>query len=259
MRIGSVAYADEQIAKQAERAANKTSGASKQPLILYFYDGLQVHFRPLYDLNGCIVAMKHAKWTGDVSTKIDAICAKEIDQPCELCERAKTDRDLLPKESWFLPVYVHQVVRTKDAKTGKSLDAPEVVTYEDNGETKPVRGIRLIEFQLFGAIYDSYKYFRDFMRYPDENGKMTDRDFKITQDGKGKGQKSFLTDKKDPKSRPDIAKITPTLERVFERLIEARPPVTTAESIAEQHWNETGQNMVIPMNAQESVDDIPEF
>lgn len=254
MRTGSIAHADEVISKQAERAANKTASTGKAPVILYFYDGMEILFRPMGDLSNCILANKHFKWA-DNGPKIEAICAKEIGKPCDLCARAEAgERELIPRESWFIPVYMHRALRTKDQKTTLPLPTPVVVTYEENGVVKNACGVRVLELQEIGAIGAVFKYFRNFMKNAEENGKMVDRDFSIIQDGKGKGSKSFITDKKDPKPRPDITMRTPPLERVFERVLEALPPVLTASAHAEEVYNETGVNEVIPDEGEGDVD-----
>lgn len=255
MRTGSIAHADEVINKQAERAANKAAGANgKAPVILYFYDGMEILFRPLGDLSNCILANKHFKWA-DNGPKIEAICAKEIGKPCDLCARAEAgERELTPRESWFIPVYMYQATRTKDSTKNQSLPTPVVVTYEENGVTKRAQGVRVLELQEIGAIGAVFKYFRNFMKNPTENGSMVDRDFIVIQDGKGKGSKSFITDKKDPRPRPDILMRTPPLERVFERVLEALPPVIASSGAATQHESAIEENVDLPPLEDDEVD-----
>ncbi|BCL83158.1 hypothetical protein ccbrp13_56230 [Ktedonobacteria bacterium brp13] len=228
MRTGSVAYADQKIAEQAERAAQQAERAAKkaaggdQPLILYFYDGLEILIRPMGDLNSAILAMKHHKYI-EGGASIDAICAAEIGKPCALCQRAKEDKALAARESWFIPVYMYQATKTKD-KDSYALPSPEIVTYTENDVRKQAKGVRVLEMKDFGAEAIILKTFRKFMADP-ANGRMMDRDFLIIQDGKGKGNKAYIVDKKDPKPRPDIAKITPPQQRVWERILEKLPPI----------------------------------
>jgi hypothetical protein len=73
---------------------------------------------------------------------------------------------------------------------------------------------------------------------------------------------------------PRMKQIIPPIEKIRQRILEALPPLISAEKQAENHWNETGQNLVVPAtdpaiqafsqgvrNAQEGsvFDDIPEF
>lgn len=257
MRTGSIAYADQKIQEQAERAAQqaaKKAAGGDQPLVLYFYDGLKILVRPLGDLNTAILALKHKKWSE--SGTIEAICAQEINQPCALCEQAKEDQDLKAKEVWYLPVYMFQAMRTKD-KFSKALATPELITYKEDEETKQAQGVRVLELPLYGAEYAMFKYFREYMSDP-ENGPMTGRNFLLVQDGKGKGNKGYIVDKKDPKPRPDVLAKAPTLELVWKRLLEKLPPqvVGSAQAHAEQVWNETGKTIVTPMGEGSDDDHI---
>lgn len=237
MRTGSIEYADQQIQEQArlaaERAAKKAAGGNAEPpLILYFYDGLEILIRPMTDLSSAILSTKHFKWSADRSQTVEAICAKEINKSCELCKRAEEDHELTPKESWFIPVYMYQATRTKDSKTSMPLEEPLIVTYKENDVVKRAQGVRVLELKTYGAEAAIFKYFRKFMS-DSSNGKMMDRDFTISQEGKGKDNKGFVIDKKDAKARPDVLKKIPPMERVWERLLAKLPPVLTASATEE--------------------------
>jgi hypothetical protein len=259
MRTGSIAYADQKLQEQAERAAAqaaKKAAGGEQPLILYFYDGLEILLRPLADLNSSIVAFKHFKYI-EGGNSIEAICAKEIDKPCSLCERAKEDKSLIARESWFIPVYMYQATKTKD-KNSIPLARPEIVAYKENDVTKQAKGVRVLEMKDFGAESVILKNFRRFMGDP-ANGRMMDRDFLISQDGKGQGNKTYIVERKDPNPRPDVLRIAPTQERVWDRLLEKLSPVIAGGSSSST--DPAVSTLVQGANVQpeEVIGDVPEF
>lgn len=235
---------DEQLQKAA---APKTSG---KPIFLFLKPDEKFLIRPLFDLKDSVVLMKHNLWSEDPAKRVNAICAQEEGKPCLYCQQASENKKLTPKMHFYLPVFVYQGV---NQKTGNTISYEE--TQEDGSkQTKAIKGVRLLELAAFGTVGDILKWFREFVK-DDENCKITECDFSLSQSGEGT-TKSFIVQSKNPKPMSEqLAKVAATvnLENVKARVLEARAPF-----IAEVNVKSTlqGGNVAKQAPAQEeSLDD----
>lgn len=207
------------IDSELHRAAQPRTTGNKKPIFLFLKEGHKATLRPLYDLSGCIVLSKHSKFDSDPERRVNAICANETGAECAHCATAKADKKLQANVFFYLPVYVYQVV---DQNTGQKITYKE---RDDNGneQEKPVQGIRVLELSSFGTIGAVLKAFREWMR-DEDNCKMTDCDFTLSQVGQGQN-KSFVLMPKAPKAMDDrLVRAIPSQEQVRARIIEALPP-----------------------------------
>jgi hypothetical protein len=259
-KMNALDMIDQELAKAQEaakaRAAAKAQ-AGKPPLFLFFKPGHSARIRPLYNLSEALTLAKHDVYNDNPDLKVAAICAKEIGQPCQHCQTAAGgNKKMTAGMRFYLPVYVYKVV-DQDGNT---------ITYNETDENgnktpKPVQGIRVLELTSFGSIGAILKWFRTYVKDPDNNATITACDFTITQVGSGQ-TKTFTVMPKAPKPiDPRLKAIIPPLDKVRARILETLPPkkATSAEQDAEDHWNETGQNMVIPPDDESDFGDVPEF
>jgi hypothetical protein len=208
----------------SEAAKPRTS--NKKPVFLFLKEGHKAVIRPLFDLHNAVVLKKHNKWSDDPNERVNAICASEEGKPCVYCQHAEHDKKLTANLCFYLPVHVYGVLDQYSGQkvTFKSKD-------ESGSETEqPVQGIRLLELAAFGTIGKVLKSFREFMR-DEDNCKITECDFSLTQVGSGQ-KKDFVLMPKAPKAMPEqLRNILTTIsaDNIRQRVLEALPPVSSED------------------------------
>lgn len=244
-----------------DRATEKASAprSSKKPVFLFLSEGQKALIRPLVNLPQSMVFSKHSKWSDSRDARVNAICAAEVGKPCEHCANAQAleDKKLKASTVIFLPVYVYGVI---DVKTGQKVTYTEKDEEGKESESKNVTGFRVLELTLFGKAFSILQAFRSHVR---DEGSITGCDFTIEQVGREK-TKNFIVTPKAPKSvDPRIPAKSPKLEEFRTAILGAIPPLASVEAEAEDAFNATGTNMVIPVRGavtdEVAGDDIPEF
>ncbi|GCE17568.1 hypothetical protein [Dictyobacter kobayashii] len=209
----------------AELSKASAPRVSKRPVFLFFKENHKALIRPLATLQQCLVFQKHNRFDQEPERRVNAICAAEVGAACVHCAAMAQEKKLAPSMYFYLPIYVYGVV---DQKTG------EKVCYKEKNEVgeeveKPLQGVRVLELTSFGTIGAVLKFFREFMK-DGENAAITEHDFSITQLGTGQGKTFVVMPKIARPLDSKIQQMTPTAERLRERLLEALPPAV-AEGI----------------------------
>lgn len=206
----------------AELSRASQPRASRRPVFLFFREGHKALVRPLVNLDQVLVLSKHSKWSSDPNQKVDAVCASEIGESCWYCNAAKEEKKLRANVYFFLPVWVYAV---KDVHTGQS------VTYKDeDGQEKPIEGMRVLELSSFGTISSVLKFFRSFYQDEDSGHTITGNDFTLEQSGEGTKKSYIVMAKAQKPMRADIAQAIPTFDELRTLVLAARPPLTADDS-----------------------------
>jgi len=236
----------------AELKRSTTPRTTRKQVFLYLSVDQKALIRPIYNLNSVVSMMKHFKWNDNADYKVDAICAREIGEPCELCLAAQEEKKLTASKTFFVPVYVYSVV---SVKTGARL------TYKDPNtkEQKPVVGFRVLELSAFGKISGVLTYFRSFLRDNPEHD-ITVCDFTIELSNSGTSNSYVVQPQPAKPMHPQIRAKAPALEAFRKVIIEARPPqIVQNDDMALGGLDDDIPTDVSPVPAQEAEDDIPEF
>lgn len=229
------------------RAQPRPPAGSRRPLFLFFKKGHRALIRPLYNLPQAIVLRKHNKWNQEPNLRVNAICAQEEGKSCLYCVRAEqeSDKKLLSQTVLYVPIYVYSVI---DA-AGQAVTYDE---YSESGEkeTKPIKGVRLLELTLNGTAFQILSQFRDMVRDQAYEHTITGCDFTVTQIGEGT-DKSFTVTPKPPKQmHPTIQGLIPKREVLRQRILEALPPFIQTEASGGGNGSAANDG---------SDDDVPEF
>ncbi len=198
--------------------------------------GQKTSFRPLYALDQALLMLVHSIYDNATKAYTKAICGKEIGKPCQLCKQAEAEtdrkrkRELEAKKSLMLPTWMYGI------KDQFEKDGPWIAltTKNEDGEEKPINGMRILELQNFGAIEPVYKAIRRVHSGdPDENIAPRDiRSMDFVVECHGVQQEKKLTpDRRDPSPmHPEVKNATPSREAVREMILDARPPKVIGES-----------------------------
>lgn len=240
MAVDTLAKIDAEL----KRAA--TPRTSRKQVFLFLSPGQKALVRPIYNLNAVPTLDKHFKWSENRDYRVDAICAYEIGETCELCEAAKEEKKLTASATFFVPVYVYGVV---NIETGAKVTYKDPETQQD----KPLVGFRILELSAFGKISAVLKHFRSYHR-DDESHDITTCDFTIELSGAGNTKDYIVTPKAPKAMHPQIRAKAPSLDAFRQAIIEARPPqvvqmVSDSLELVVEGETET----------EEASDAIPEF
>lgn len=238
------------IDRATERA--NTPRSSKKPVFLFLSEGQKALIRPVFNIPQVPVMAKHNKWSENRDYRVNAICAAEINKPCDHCDSAKTleDKKLQASPVFFVPVYVYSVI---DVKTGQKVTYKEKDEHDREVE-KPVAGFRVLELPLFGKAFAILQTFRSYVR-DEEDHDITVCDFSIEQVGSGQGKNFIVTPKAPKPANPQIVEKRPSVERFVEAILAACPPVVASQtSLVDDHPFD-----VDPAPSANEEDDIAEF
>lgn len=187
------------------------------PTFLMLKDHQKAILRPLFNLDECVPMQMHNKFN-KVSPKdsINAVCASEQGKVCEYCQAyAAGDKQLAPKMSFMLPVYLYRVGQQNDDKTWSD------VTYTDTeGNAQPVKGLRVLELKNYGTVSQVMDVMRSMFA---EETDIRDHDFSIERKGAGTDT-SYIVLPRAPKLMPEPVKVLiPKQQDVLDMVIAACP------------------------------------
>lgn len=135
--------------------------SSYVPFFLRLKDKQRAYVRPLLNLDQCLVCFYHHFYSVDRKRYVDAICAREINQPCVYCQmqeaaakekNQRSETELKAKQVFMLPLYLHGIVAKEVDESGMEVldqnDNPvwKKLTYVDKEteQEKIVSGVRVI-------------------------------------------------------------------------------------------------------------------
>lgn len=208
---------------ETKRASERASGAFV-PTFLRLTDGQKARISPLFNLTQCVVMAVHNQYNAaDPKQSINAICGLEVGNECLHCEAVPNNKKLSAGTVFFLPVYVSTLEQKNDA----GIYVP--VTYEKDGQTCEVNGLRILELKAFGTVSIIMQTLRGL--YADDD-RHDIRQYGLIVERIGSGQKTNYTVlPKGPRAMPDVAKaLIPTPEKVREMVLAALPPATVISS-----------------------------
>ena len=225
---------------------------TKTPLFLWTKDGHQIRIRFLMNLSEVVVMKRHNKYSSNPGERVNAICGKETDQPCSYCELAEHDHELEAHLCWYLPTYIYWIAVTKD-ENGKTLkDAtgqpkPVQLTYKSKDEeVLPVKGFRILELPLTGAMGKVLSTLRNYAKDADYHFTIIENDFvlehqNVIPPGKKKATKTVTLTVKPAKPMADeVKECIPTFDGLRQQIVEALTPVVSnAENGIENDNQET--------------------
>lgn len=192
--------------------------------------GQKLSFRPLYALDQSLLMLNHSIYNATNNTYTAAICAKEIGKPCEFCRQAEQEQDkklkraLEPKKSLMLPTFLHGI-REQFELNGQWF---ALTAKGEDGNEKPITGLRILELTNFGAIEPVFSAIRR-VHSGDQDEDIAPRDIRtldMVMECHGvQTEKKLTLDKKDPSPMTAESKAAiPTRENLRAMILEARPP-----------------------------------
>lgn len=197
------------------------------PFIFRLKPGEKAVFRLLLNFDQQLRMDYHERYNqAEQKYDVNAACASEYGLECAYCADAKTTKDwkLKPQRYAFLPIYVHSVKKKNDAGQWTA------VTYNEDGETKPVGGERMLQLKLSSStiLDDLALQFTEDSDNPSERN-ITRYDFTLVRNGKGLDTTYSLSAKSGaPLPLPDsVQKWTTAL--VLDEIGKKQPPKTVTE------------------------------
>jgi hypothetical protein len=192
--------------------------------------GQKLSFRPLYALDQSLLMQCHSMYNAATNVYTSAICAKEISKPCEFCRQAEVEQDkklkraLEPKKSLMLPTWLHGIREQFDL--GGSWFA--LTAKGEDGQEKPITGMRILELTNFGAIEPVFLAIRH-VHSGDADEDIASRDIRtldfLMECHGVQTDKKITPGKKDPSPITAEAKAAiPTRENLRAMILDARPP-----------------------------------
>lgn len=227
----SIEYEDE--VEQFERERRAARESKNAPFFFALKDGqrAKVHFLMEYRYAPAATLAFHQLYNqASGQFEVNCVCAQEVGESCEICERARRENNwkLKAVKHTYIPVYVHAIKKREN-------NAWVPLTYTQDGQEKPVSGVRFLDEKtktstILEGLYLAYTESSDSIR----DRTICKGDFVIARSGSGLDTTysvSPLPTKPEP--LPDDTPLF-TPEEVKAAVIKQRPPLIVGGSLVKE-------------------------
>ncbi len=203
---------------QIDESLSQAKQSSAARTLLYMREGEQYLVRLLNPASRIVMLDFHERFTNQ---KPDprAVCGHNFELECAWCAEQKTSGDfkLKPDQHFFLQLYLHAVYKRGADK------AMEQVTYKDNdGVTKAVGGIRLLEMKRRGPLSGLLAIIKE--AYADDPQVLA-KDYVIKKIGSGPNTNYTFSAQQRVRPLPPTIEVW-TRKQIMEQVVEACPVKT---------------------------------
>jgi hypothetical protein len=206
------------IEDQMARPVVRSCGQRRQ-LFLYLKERQKTMIRPLINLDVASAFAIHNRYHPDMKRKIYVVCAREINKPCYYCRENSRGEQVCDAElSFMLPVFVYSLIDTRSGR--------QIMYRDQDGQDRPVSGVRLLELTAFGAVRDILATFSAFVQ---AGGDISDCDWTLEQFVSSQGKRIVAKPRPLKSLTPQLKAQVPSEDLIRKCILEFAPPIPSLE------------------------------